>query len=984
MADRPEISGTPAVPPIDPRAVTTAGQVMSPTGISNPQSNYNSWGPIPVLSSGMTFREIGQSGLRQFSGWIREEFLQSLIGRQGAQKYREMMDNSPTIGALLFSMQSTMRKVEWRVMPSDDGGGGQESADFVESCMHDMSISWTDFVGEALSMLPFGYCLPGSQVVTMANGRPRRADQVRVGDEVLTKEGRGRKVLHVFRRSHDDLITRIRVRGYPFPIYMTPNHEVITEMGWQRAGDLSAGQMLLRPRPRLSAGGDYASGWLVGLYLAEGSRDKAGRRTRIEFSLHDKECDDVAAILSKWIESHNLARHHHLSKLSPQIMRGINGTNGGRVLFSHPELFSLIERWVDGDDSKNKALRMLPQDEDFARGIHDGWMYGDGHHGVDSRFASDVVQGATVSEHLGRQMQLIAGALGLPSPLSYSMASDLTPGISGKVRSGVYVVGGLEPREIRWKRKLELENRVRILRASGMAMQTIAAECDLSYLTVWRWLHTDGPKNQGLQCRVLQSAIGHEIIEVGSEHFVGDVFDFEVDEDHTYCAGPFVIHNSFHELVYKRRLGREPGPDKTRPIGGYGSSQYDDLPISEYDDGKVGWRRLPGRSQDTIIKWFFDENGQVKGVTQQPWVGPLIDIPIEKSLLFRPIHYKNNPEGRSIIRNAYLPYYYAKRMQEQEAILAERLGGVPVLKIPGQVIEAAAAGDAAATAALNQYKRIAVNLRIDEQMGLVLPSDPYPGNNGPSSVGQYQFELVTPGMSRGAALDFDKTITRYNLSIFTSVLADFLTLGHEARGTQSLAVSKIDLFFQAVEGYLNSMAGVLNRFAIPRLWKLNGFDADSKPEIVPDLAQRVDLDVLSNFILRLSQAGMPLFPDDELQSYIKDAAGLPDVTDDRALQAAGMSNEQLDRDDEKDQATLDRLQNPPQPAPVPGGPPQPGRTNLEKMILASAARRQQRFAGPKFGVLTKRARRPVRGRTVVVPSAHNRFDAGSIPAPATK
>jgi hypothetical protein len=39
--------------------------------------------------------------------------------------------------------------------------------------------------------------------------------------------------------------------------------------------------------------------------------------------------------------------------------------------------------------------------------------------------------------------------------------------------------------------------------------------------------------------------------------------------------------------------------------------------------------------------------------------------------------------------------------------------------------------------------------------------------------------------------DFDKTITRYNTSIMTSVLADFLTLGHEARGTQSLAVTKV-------------------------------------------------------------------------------------------------------------------------------------------------------------------------------------------------
>ena len=408
-----------------------------------------------------------------------------------------------------------------------------------------------------------------------------------------------------------------------------------------------------------------------------------------------------------------------------------------------------------------------------------------------------------------------------------------------------------------------------------------------------------------------------------------------------------------HELVYKRRLGKNPGPDPSRvvPVGGIPH----DLPSSEYGDGKIGWRRIPLRGQDTVIKWFFDENGQVKGLTQQPWVGPLIDIPIEKLLLFRPIYYKQNPEGRSILRTAYIPYYYIKRLQEQEAILFERLGGVPCIKIPGQIIEAASSGDAAATAVVNMYKRIAINLRTDEQMGLVLPSDCWPAaNGGVSPQEQYKFELVTPQM-RAAGVVFDPTIQRYSVSILTSVLADFLTLGHEARGTQSLAVSKVDMFFQAIEGYLNSLAAVYNRFAIPRLWELNGMDQDLRPHIEPDLAQRVDLDVLSNFILRLSQAGMPMFPNEELQSYILDAGGLPDVQDDRALQAAGLTDEQLDVEDAKDQATLERMQQPPAP-PQKGQPSAPGKTPLEKILLASIARRQQHMAGPKFGVTTARKR----------------------------
>src|ERR1035437_4398579 len=115
------------------------------------------FGPTPDMTGNMTFREIGQSGLRQFSGWVREEFLPNLVGRQGAQKYREMMDNSPVIGALMFAVISTMRKVEWRVTPANDSPEAEEKAEFVESCMNDMTHTWEDLIAENLSMLGYGY-----------------------------------------------------------------------------------------------------------------------------------------------------------------------------------------------------------------------------------------------------------------------------------------------------------------------------------------------------------------------------------------------------------------------------------------------------------------------------------------------------------------------------------------------------------------------------------------------------------------------------------------------------------------------------------------------------------------------------------------------------------------------------------------------------------------------------------------------------------
>lgn len=329
-----------------------------------------------------------------------------------------------------------------------------------------------------------------------------------------------------------------------------------------------------------------------------------------------------------------------------------------------------------------------------------------------------------------------------------------------------------------------------------------------------------------------------------------------------------------HEIIYKRRNGKQkfdPNPPK-------GGKKYS----SKFEDGKVGWAKLALRAQETVVKWFFDEDGDVTGLTQQPWFGGQLDVPIEKILLFRPSTHKGNPEGRSILRTAYRPWWFIKRLEEQEGICLERLSGVPEYRVPAALLDAANSGDPKAAAALEQFKRIVRNVRVDEQMGLVTPSDTFDNTDGTkSSVPMYEFRFAVPQQSRAGA-NFDVPINRHKLDIMTSVLADFLALGHgqSSRGSQTLGEAKIDLFMQAMEGWLESNAGVINEHGLPRLWKLNGLDEDVMPRITPDMPRRIDLDGLSNFILRLSQSGAQLFPDPELENYLREAADLPELSED--------------------------------------------------------------------------------------------------------
>ena len=113
--------------------------------------------PPSDLTWAQLSRTKGSSGLRQYGGWVREEFLPQLRGRQAARTYREMQDNSPTVGAILFAIQQTMRQVSWRVSSYDDTPEAIQGAEFLESCMEDMSQPWPDFIAETLSMLPYGF-----------------------------------------------------------------------------------------------------------------------------------------------------------------------------------------------------------------------------------------------------------------------------------------------------------------------------------------------------------------------------------------------------------------------------------------------------------------------------------------------------------------------------------------------------------------------------------------------------------------------------------------------------------------------------------------------------------------------------------------------------------------------------------------------------------------------------------------------------------
>lgn len=292
----------------------------------------------------------------------------------------------------------------------------------------------------------------------------------------------------------------------------------------------------------------------------------------------------------------------------------------------------------------------------------------------------------------------------------------------------------------------------------------------------------------------------------------------------------------------------------------------DDGGSSKYNDGKVGWRKWALRSQDTLLNWDMDETGAVKGMVQQaPPLYRTANIPIEKALLFRTTARKGNPEGKSALRGAYRPWYFKKQIETIEAIGVERdLAGLPVAWLPPAVLAPSASAEQKALYAAVQ--KIVTNIRRDDQEGVIFPLA-YDTNGNKV----YDLTLLSTGGTR--QFNTDTIVSRYDSRIAMTVLADFILLGHANVGSWALSSSKTNLFSYALGSFLDMIADVINRHAIPRLFRMNGKPVDRLPKLAHGDIETVDLQELGAFVTALTGAGVAF--DSKAVAFLLEQGGIP-------------------------------------------------------------------------------------------------------------
>lgn len=316
---------------------------------------------------------------------------------------------------------------------------------------------------------------------------------------------------------------------------------------------------------------------------------------------------------------------------------------------------------------------------------------------------------------------------------------------------------------------------------------------------------------------------------------------------------------SVHEKVYRKRL---------KANG------------SLYDDGVIGWKKLPIRVQESISKFIFSEDGNdIVGVQQNLSAindiynrfsrkSNLINIPRSKFLLFRTGKHRGDPFGKSPLRDAYLAWRFLTQLEELEALgVAKDLNGIPVLSLPPQVLSAD--GDQEQRLYFENAIR---NLQVGEQMGIILPSL-YDEQGKPL----YKIELLSTDGKKN--FDLNKIKEYYRSLIFISLFADILLQGNTNTGSFALGSIKNSLSGAYAERLISNIAEVIQNDLIRQTYELNSWPTDRMGKLDFDNLDNTDIESLSKYLQRVASVGL-LEKDRAVLNAVRQGIGIDPLPED--------------------------------------------------------------------------------------------------------
>lgn len=381
------------------------------------------------------------------------------------------------------------------------------------------------------------YCFPPGTPILMASGQIKAIEEVLVDDDVVTHTGEVRKVTHLLPSTTKNGLVVVEAFGFG-TISSTPNHPFLVSRlrtgvhggrqaqldgippSWVNAEDLKKNDTVFLPVPPITGSRPNSSsvGRLLGLYLAEGSpvfSSGVSTPKGVSFTFHSKETHLVQHVLDSINElspSTDTSWNEYKYPNHNAVTVRVNSKDVGSWLLLH-----------GGRGSHGKCLNpaVWSFGVPFARAVLHGWAEGDGSYDAKTR----TMRVATSSETLARQMQLLAAACG--------------------VLSGIK----LHKRDTNFGHQ-----EIWYITFSGDAAKAILEERPQRIFEKQSKLFF----HDNYLCSTIK--------EVSRRSYEGPVYNFEVEDDHSYVAGCYAVHNCEHMRPPPEKRGVY-GPNKILPDG---------------------------------------------------------------------------------------------------------------------------------------------------------------------------------------------------------------------------------------------------------------------------------------------------------------------------------------------------------------------------------------------------------------------------------
>lgn len=325
--------------------------------------------------------------------------------------------------------------------------------------------------------------------------------------------------------------------------------------------------------------------------------------------------------------------------------------------------------------------------------------------------------------------------------------------------------------------------------------------------------------------------------------------------DHNLHAMTITWDDALRHALYKGRYGR-----------------YLFEKVFEERDGRYAWRKWAPRQPGTVSRWYFDDAGGVLGIQQRTWkykeagLGKIasgeyamVDIPIEKLLIYVNEREGSNYEGESWGRSFYKSWFLKDTIERIMAIGVERREiGTEYAKVSD---EASKADQDALMLALS-------SLHASERGSIVFPA--YVTEQG--VLGQ------APG--RSTSMEFLEYLKR---EMATSALAEFLTMGAQS-GTQAMHRDKTSFFLLGLKAVAQEIEDTTNAHAIKQLVDLNFAGVTDYPRLEVSRLETRNIAEFSAAVIGLANAGALTIDrvDEEALRHELDMPDLPEEDDEEA------------------------------------------------------------------------------------------------------